>query len=182
MDLKTRQYYHLYNRSNGREKIFRCSENYLYFLSKFRRRLEEKIVTHAYCLMPTHFHFLIQVTTEETPKLKKAIGVQLASYTKAFNNSYNRTGSLFQQHTKTKLIDEEDYLITLVSYIHQNPIRSKLVERLEEWPFSSYLDLSGLRNHTMVSRALIEKYFTSKQEFIAFSRQNILKVKSKYWV
>lgn len=182
MDLKTGQYYHLYNRSNGGEQIFRCSENYLYFLSKFRKRLEEKIVTHAYCLMPTHFHFLVQVTTEDISKLKKAIGVQLASYTKAFNKSYNRTGSLFQQHTKTKLIDEEEYLITLVSYIHQNPIRSNLVEHLEEWPFSSYLDLSGLRNGTLVSRALIEKYFTSTQDFIAFSEQNILRVRSKYWV
>jgi len=182
MDLETGQYYHLYNRSNGREQIFRCPENYYYFLKKYRERLEEKIVTYAYCLMPTHFHFLIKISTDDITMLKKTIGIQLASYTKAFNRSYNRNGSLFQQHTKAKLVDDEAYLITLVSYIHQNPIRSHLVKQLGDWPYSSYRDLAGLRNGTLASRALIGKYFSSNLDFITFSEQNISSVRSKYWV
>lgn len=179
MDLKTGHFYHLYNRSNGRELIFRCSENYLYFLRKFRERLEEKLTVHAYCLMPTHFHFLVQITTKDISKLKKTIGLQLSSYTKALNKSYNRNGSLFQQHTKAKLIGEEEYLIALVLYIHQNPVKSKLVKRLEDWPYSSYRDLAGFRKGTLVSRTLIEKYFSSSHDFVTFSEQNIPDIKSK---
>jgi REP element-mobilizing transposase RayT len=77
--------------------------------------------------MPTHFHFLVRIDTHTIPDLKKQIGIFLSSYAKAFNNAFQRNGSLFQQHTKAKLVDDPNYLITLLTYIHQNPIRAKLI-------------------------------------------------------
>ena len=94
--------------------------------------------TLAYCLMPTHFHFLVFVRSEETDTLKDAVGLMLSSYTKAINRRYNRHGSLFQLHTKAKLIEKDDYLLTITAYIHQNPVRAGLVKKLEEWEYSSY--------------------------------------------
>ena len=54
-------YYHIYNRTNNEEALFRSEENYLYFLKKYRFYIEEYLETVGYCLMPTHFHFLVRV-------------------------------------------------------------------------------------------------------------------------
>jgi REP element-mobilizing transposase RayT len=154
MNFYENQYYHLYNRTNNEESLFRSDENYLFFLKKYRFYLDDYIDTIGYCLMPTHFHFLVRVKaladglhlrkkdlkegnySEGGVHLSRTIsdkmGVLLSSYTKAFNKRYNRHGSLFQEHSKAKLILNDRYLISLLTYIHQNPIRSGLVEKVEE--------------------------------------------------
>lgn len=90
MDLQPNAHYHLYNRSNNQQLIFWETENYLYFLRKFRSRFEEMMAVLGYCLMPTHFHFLIRVETEQIGELQKQIGIMLSAYTKAFNNYFQR--------------------------------------------------------------------------------------------
>jgi hypothetical protein len=132
--------------------------------------------------MPTHFHFLVQIDTQNISDLKKQIGIFLSSYAKAFNNAFQRNGSLFQQHTKAKLVDDSNYLITLLTYIHQNPIRSKLVSKLKDWPFSSYPDLAGFRNGSLPDRKIVDAHFSSNKEFRKFSEKTISSVKSKYWI
>lgn len=181
MQFKTGQFYHLYNRSNNRELLFKNEENYRYFLRKFKIRFEEYLSVYAYCLMPTHFHFLISVDTKEVNELRKQIGIQLSAYTKAINKAFNRNGSLFQRHTKAKLIDNRGYLLTLISYIHQNPIRSGLVDQLIDWPYSSYRDLARYRNGTLVDDSLIDTYFSSVEDFREFSDQTIKEIPDKYW-
>ena len=125
--------------------------------------------------MPNHFHFLIQIKSEDTKRIKNNIGILLSSYTKAINKSKNRTGGLFQNHTKAKLIDDEKYMWDLMIYIHQNPLRNAMVKAISEWEFSSYRDLAGLRNGTLVDKSLISKKFRSTEEFILFSSTKIEK-------
>ncbi|MDZ7660623.1 transposase [Fodinibius sp.] len=182
MDLETGKFYHLYNRSNNKELLFRNEENYRYFLRKFKARFKDYLLVYAYCLMPTHFHFLIKIETENIDDLRTHIGIQLSAYTKAINKAFDRNGSLFQQHTKAKLIDKQSYLLTLISYIHQNPIRSKLVDKLEAWPYSSYLDLAGYRNGTLVNRSIIEENFSTVEDFRDFSNQTIQNIPEKHLV
>ena len=148
MDLTPYQYYHLYNRSNNDELVFKSEENYHYFLRKYLHYFQYDFDTIAYCLMPTHFHVLVMVNEPDTERLKKKFGVFLSSYTKALNRRHNRHGSLFQKHTKAKLVDSEQYLMTVLTYIHQNPLRSRIVKNLEDWPHSSFFDYAGLREHT----------------------------------
>ncbi len=57
-------YYHIYNRANGSENLFRKPENYRYFLRKWEQYISPVAVSLAYCLMPNHFHFLIRVREE----------------------------------------------------------------------------------------------------------------------
>ena len=173
MKFETGNFYHLYNRSNNRELLFKSEENYRYFLRNFKARFEDYLSVYAYCLMPTHFHFLIKVKTEEIDELRRKIGIQLSAYTKAINKAFGRNGSLFQQHTKAKMVHEKTYLLTLTSYIHQNPLRSGLVENLIEWPYSSYRDLAGYRNGTLVDHNLIDTYFSSVEKFRKFSNQTV---------
>ena len=183
-------YYHLYNRTNNEEKLFRSEENYLYFLKKYRYYLDEYIETVGYCLMPTHFHFLVRVrennkeSEERCATLGKCgtsllisskIKTLLSSYTKAINKRYNRHGSLFQQNTKAKPIASDSYLITLLTYIHQNPIRSDLVKKAEEWNYSSYQDYIDLRKGTLPSKEIILSMI-KKEGLKEFTEREIVKV------
>ena len=180
MDLFHHKYFHLYNRSNNRELVFKERKNYLFFLRKYRHYLSEYVTTLSYCLMPTHFHFLIYVNSLETELIKKNIEILLSSYTKAINKAFSRTGSLFQNHTKTKLITDERYLLTLTNYIHQNPLRIGIVKNIVDWEFSSYRDYIGKRKGTLIDKTLIQKEFNSIDEFILFSSQKIDKVDFLY--
>jgi len=182
MQLYPQQYYHLYNRSNNDELIFKSPENYLYFLNRYRRYLEPLVDTIAYCLMPTHFHFIIRIHASDCETIPQKIGVWLNAYTKAINKRYQRHGSLFQQHTKAKLISDESYLLTLITYIHQNPIRSELVDKMENWQYSSYPDYIGTRNGTLPQRDFVQTRFSTSEEFIEFSNRPIPGIKKEYWV
>ena len=182
MQFETGKYYHLYNRSNNEEIIFRTDENYLYFLQRYREYFENEFATLAYCLMPTHFHFLVKVRAEKPENLSDTIGAFLSDYTKAFNVRFERHGSLFQPRTKAKEIDSEEYLITLITYIHQNPVRAKLVNKQEEWKYSSYLDLVGMRDGSLPSKDYILQYFKSLTDYKMYSEEIIESVNEEYWV
>ncbi len=182
MQLHTGGYFHIYNRSNGSELVFREEENYFYFLRLYRRHLSAHFTTIAYCLMPTHFHFLAQVKSESINEAQNAVGILLSSYTKAINHRYARHGSLFQRHSKAKWVDDERYLLTLLTYIHQNPIRAHLVDRLEAWPFSSYPDLAGYRAGSLCDRELITTFFPRIEDMRAYSELAVKGIDARYWV
>ena len=185
MELHPNEYYHIYNRSNNSEVAFKSQKNYSLFLKKYKQYFESDLDTIAYCLMPTHFHFLVYVKTETPEKVNKNIGVLLSSYTRSINLNFGRHGSLFQHHTKAKPVSDEDYLVTLMTYIHQNPIRKKLTKRLEDWEFSSYRDLIGVRNdpeRPLVKKEFIKNHFQSHEEFERFSGAVLETVRSEFWV
>lgn len=182
MELHPYQYYHIYNRSNNNEDVFKSPENYIFFLQKYRRYFEKDFKTLAYCLMPTHFHFLICIQSENIEQVKKNFGVLLSSYTKAINKKHTRHGSIFQSHTKAKHVDDDRYLMTLLTYIHQNPVRSGLAHSLEDWEYSSYRDYIGMRDGTLPQKKIINDYFASIEEFKTFSETLLQYVNDKYWV
>jgi putative transposase len=182
MLLETGKYYHFYDRSTNNEIIFKDDGNYRLFLEHYKQYTEQYLSTIAYCLMPTHFHFLIKVTDADISSLKKNLAALLSGYTKALNRSFNRHGSLFQPHSKAKEIDDEHYLPTVISYIHQNPLRAGLVKHIEDWNYSSYPDLIGLRQETLVDQTFIRQYFSSPQEFKKYSEEIVTIIKYKYWI
>jgi putative transposase len=151
--------YHVYNRGNNREKIFFNRDNYVFFLEKFQLNVFSLCDLFCYCLMPNHFHFLIHIPEPfDNEKFSNNLRVSLRSYARAVNNQQHRSGSLFQQHTKFKCLNEVanklDYGVTCFSYIHQNPLVSGLVSRMEDWEFSSFADYIGKRNGTMCNQEL----------------------------
>jgi putative transposase len=174
-------YYHVYNRSNAHEVVFRTEENYRYFLKKYRTMLETYIDTIAYCLIPTHFHALIRIKSEADGDIGAVVGKLLSSYTRAFNIAFQRHGSLFQQHTKAILIDNERYITAVLVYIHNNPVRAGLVSKPEEWKFSSFQDYCGLRDGTLPKKELVSQYFSTTEEFQRFSMQ-MNEAPVRYWV
>lgn len=144
ISFETGRHYHLYNRGVNRGLIFFDDSNYQFFLYNVARYLQPISDLVAYCLMPTHYHLLIFIKEMETSELKKTSEVSLAmmklsvSYTKAVNHLYNRVGPLFQGAFQAKAIDSAAYLWQLIDYIHQNPIKSDLVDDPGEWSYSSF--------------------------------------------
>lgn len=154
LNLQPHKLYHLYNRGNNRETIFYSPENYRFFLTKLRRYLTPHLRILAWCLMPNHFHLLVQVRENaDLSRCSTDLRLLLSSYTRAIQRQYSRTGSLFQQHTKAKELDSNEYALACFCYIHQNPLRAGLVRDPVQWIWSSYLDYAGLRAGTLCDQS-----------------------------
>ena len=138
--------YHIYNRGNNKQAIFFNRNNYLYFLEKIKKYISPHCNILAWILMPNHFHFLIRANVatcklvKHTPipinALTEGVRLLLSSYAKAIQKQESLTGSLFQQKTKSKCVD--DYGLIAFHYIHQNAYKAKFVKRIEDWEFSSF--------------------------------------------
>ena len=90
------------------------------------------------------------------------------SYTKAMNKRYDRVGSLFQGAFRVKHVDEDEYLVHLSRYIHVNPVVAGLVERAEDWEFSSYREYIGLRDGTLPNPEIVLSQFSSRGAYRDF--------------
>jgi putative transposase len=160
------QYYHIYNRGNNYQSIFFERENYVHFLRLVRRYLiPKKTAILAYCLMPNHYHLLVQCNGDS---LSEAMQLLSLAYTKGINRRFNRVGSLFQGRFKSILVDCEEYLVHLVRYIHLNPVKADLVQTPQEWEFSSYCEYAGLRAGTLPQVEMIRSQMTSEIEYLSF--------------
>ncbi|HLR77024.1 MAG TPA: transposase, partial [Balneolaceae bacterium] len=129
----------------------------------------------AYCLMPNHFHFLIRIKDEasfpdETP-VNKFLEVQFkrlfSSYTLSVNKVYDRSGSLFRKRFKRTLVDSQEYLTTLIHYIHHNPIHHHFTDDFKCWHYSSYSAIIG-NGLTKVEREKVMELFGGRDRFIRF--------------
>jgi hypothetical protein len=89
----------------------------------------------------------------------------LSSYALSFNKVYGRHGSLFQKSFKRVEVDSQEYLITLIHYIHHNPIHHQICDHFSEWKYSSYL--ASISEHpTKIEKEAVLKLFGNKEEFI----------------
>jgi putative transposase len=129
-------YYHIYNRGNNKHIIFFEDDNYSFFLNQFKKHVSPFCEVYAYCLMPNHFHFFIRVNDKNN--FDSGIKNFFISYSKAINKKYNRVGSLFQGRYKASEITSDSYYTTIITYIHQNPVVAGLVNRMEDYKYSSY--------------------------------------------
>ncbi len=172
--------YHIYNRGNNGETIFRQRENYLYFLKLFAKHFHLHALTYAYCLMPNHFHFLVRIKSreevveayrrgEETspPTPSQAFGNLCNAYTKAVNKRFGRTGSLFENPFGRIEVDSEGYFLNLVTYIHRNPQTHGFVDDFREWPYSSYHAILS-EKETRVEKTAVCDWFGSREATIDY--------------
>lgn len=177
MHFITGEVYHIYNRGNNKQPIFFNDRNYIQFLKTVRNNWKPYCEILCWCLMPNHFHFMIQTTDsscvpinayggKSMQMLAKKIGWSLSTYAQYINRQNNTSGSLFQQKTKAKCIAEysssrnnnkssASYLQDCMHYIHQNPWKAGLVNKMEDWSYSSFQDYAGLRQGTLCNMELM---------------------------
>jgi putative transposase len=160
-------YYHVYNRAVGGGLLFFKSDNYEFCLRLVKRYYQKYGATIiAYCLMPNHYHFLLRQETDVP--LSKFINVLFNAYVQAVNRQQSRKGTLFEGRFKHVWVDREEYLIHLCRYIHLNPVKAKLVSRLEDWPYSNYLEWIGRRAGTLKDETFIRDRFPTPEAYQQF--------------
>ena len=187
--LRTGQYYHIYNRGNNSEILFRTSANHLLFLKLYAKYMFPVVDTLAYCLMSNHFHFVIRtkdekdirtmkelnmfdanklnLITDKKPTASRQFSHLFISYSKTINKAYNRTGSLFEHPFERRIIETEAYLKRCIAYVHANPLKAKVVGQLGEYKWSSYEAIVS-EKPTHLEREFVLNLFGGKENFRAY--------------
>ena len=147
--------HHVMARGNRREAVFLDDDDYAFYLRRLALyRARYAVTLHAYCLMPNHVHLLTRTTTAPLDRFMQCLQ---QSYTQWYNRRHGQVGHVFQGRYKALPCATDEYLVTLVRYVHLNPVRAGLVTRPEEYRFSAhraYLagDSTGLVDPTPVLR------------------------------
>ncbi|KXG75625.1 REP-associated tyrosine transposase [Thermotalea metallivorans] len=128
--------YHVMMRGNEKKNIFHDHEDrhkFICILSDKKKISEYEL--YAYCLMNNHVHLLIKESKEPLAQCMKRINTSYAYY---FNRKYQRVGHVFQDRFKSEPIEDENYLLAAIQYIHNNPVQAQLVNNCRDYPWSSY--------------------------------------------
>lgn len=138
--------YHVMLRGVNRQDIFECDNDYLKYLSLLERAvfpvdeitgkpMPSTLVIYAYCLMPNHVHLLVKEQSVRISDAIKSISVAYAYY---FNKKYEHLGHLFQDRFRSEVVNDMEYFVTLLRYIHQNPVAGGFVRDVRHYRWSSW--------------------------------------------
>jgi len=169
--------YHVMIRGNEKRNLFLDDEDRRKFLDILREKNKEhKYAIYAYCLMENHVHLVINEGEDEISRIMKRINTSYAYY---FNKKYHRVGHVFQDRFRSEAIEREKYLLAVVRYIHNNPVKAGVVSSLVEYEWSSFNDfiddnadsLQIIDRDTVLNIISFDRENAVK-EFIEFHKQN----------
>lgn len=165
-------YYHIMMRGNNREMIFNQSEEKQYFMEQLQHEADEKKISIvAYCLMDNHVHILIHADLQMMTEVIKSINIKFA---RKYNQKYNRVGHVFQDRYKSEVIDTEEYLLEAIRYIHNNPVKAKMVSKPSDYHWSSYRSYTEKEDKIISSEEkymIMDLFLGSTEEFEKFHLQ-----------
>ena len=158
--------YHTMLRGIDRQLIFEDSEDRLRFVDIMQECREEcGFKPYAYCLMGNHIHILLKTETDNLETIFKKICGRYVYY---YNVKYRRVGHLFQDRFKSEPVEDNTYLLTVLRYIHQNPVKAKLCSKIEDYPYSSYAEY--LHESSLVDCEFVLSML-SRKEYVQFNNQ-----------
>ena len=133
--------------------------------AKFLSLIEENRNTypfnlHTYCLMTNHIHLQLETTTTSPSIIMSNLNTKYAKY---FNKKYDYSGHVFDKRYHAELIDSAAYELDVSKYIHLNPLKAGLVERLEDYPWSSYRAYVFGEKNSLIDMTQIFSYFPKPQ-------------------
>ena len=176
--------YHLFNRGNNKEDIFKEERNYAHFLSLLKKHVLPLAEIYAYCLLKNHFHLVVRIKDihllEEKYKKKPYLGFSnlFNAYTKSINKEYGRTGSLFKEHLHRIRVNDEEYLTQLIAYVHLNPVKHEFSDDFKNYRYSSYKAYT-LGKPTNVSCEYVMSLFEDTANFEYWHDLNKLNLEDK---
>ena len=171
-------YYHLFNRGSNKCDIFLDQEDYFFYLKKikiYKEKYEIEFVN--YSLSGNHYHYTVKQLSDIS--VSKFMHILHTSYVYYFNRKYARSGPLFQDRYKQRIISKMEYLTWLSAYINGNNEIHKNVKKSENWQYSSYLDYAGRRNGTLCNKDIILSQFKSRGDYIKYVNDVISKSQEK---
>ena len=154
-------FYHVIVRGNQKQKIFKDNHDYskyLKILTDYKKRY--RYFLYSYALMHNHVHLLVE--TQKIPLSKILQGIN-QSYTMYFNRKYQTVGHLFQGRYKAILCDRDDYLLTLVKYIHLNPFRAGIVKNLRAYEWSSHFEYARKTDDGIIDTDQVLRMFSENK-------------------
>lgn len=166
--------YHIVCRGNNQRRIFRHPRDYQKFL-KILKETKEKHPFYLYSLnlIPNHYH--LEIETKEV-SLSKILHQINTSYVKYFNHRYNCSGHIFQDRFYCSIVDKENYFWELARYIDLNAVRANLVEKPEDYRWSSFLVYAKIKNE--IPKGLIDEerflQYWNERGNLEEARQNYL--------
>ncbi|WDV48294.1 transposase [Clostridiaceae bacterium M8S5] len=134
---------------NGLEK-----RKFLEIIKRIKKEIEFDLL--AYCIMDNHVHLLINISI-----VMKKINTMYAMY---YDFKYDRVGHVFQNRYKSEPVEDDSYLLNLMRYIHNNPVKAKMVEHVNEYKWSSYKEYIK-ESIDLVDTELIKSCFQSMRVF-----------------
>ena len=159
--------YHIMLRGINQQVIFEDDEDYFKFVETLENyKAVSGYKVFAYCLMSNHIHILIKVEKEDLDLIMKRIA---GSYVYWYNWKYYRKGHLFQDRFKSEPIEDDSYFLTVLRYIHQNPVKAGIVKSIDDYRFSSYNDYIDEDIDIVDSNFAFS--LIKKDEFIAFNNE-----------
>ncbi len=157
--ISTTGYYHIIFRGVNHCLLFEEEEDYEKFLSLLERVKEELALNIcAYCLMGNHVHLLLREASQGD--ITSAMRKLLTPYALWFNKRYQRSGTLIANRFKSECVEDDAYLLTLVCYIHKNPLKAGLASCMEDYRWSSYRDYTSRCLH-LVDTELVLRMFSN---------------------
>ncbi|WP_342433073.1 transposase [Neobacillus sp. FSL H8-0543] len=149
--------YHITSRGNNRSPLFYDDEDriqYLRFLKETMNRYPFSL--QSFCLMSNHTHLQLETSETSPSKIMSNLNTKFAKY---FNKKYNQTGHVFEKRYGDELLDSLDYEFDVSKYIHLNPLKAGLVDRLEDYPWSSYHAYVNGEVHEFIDTKHLLSYF-----------------------
>ncbi len=169
--------YHIIMRGINRQVIFNEDEDYHRFLQTLKYYKETSgYELYAYCIMSNHIHLLLKVGPEPLEQIMRRICGKFVYW---YNHKYDRAGYLFQDRFKSEPVEEDAYFLTVLRYIHQNPLKAGIVETLSQYPWSSYQAYVH-RDHFVDVDFALKMFAGDKKEALSlFKRFNEQKTNEK---
>jgi putative transposase len=195
--------YHLYNRGDNKEIVFRDEQDYRAFLfrlglslgiekgdlnkceitksPKSRIRIGSlnpgNFKIHAFCLMPNHLHLLVEQCGDDS--ISKLLSRVFTSFSKYINLKHKRVGHVFQDKFKSVQIETNPQLMLISSYIHMNPVKDSVTNKPEEYRWSSYNDFISDRKNPIIHKQFLTEVFGGTKNFINENTKLYKKIVSK---
>lgn len=161
--------YHVMLRGINRQNIFEEDEDRKHFLNTVIRCKEVSgFKLHAFVLMSNHIHFLIEPADESLDVVFKRIET---SYAVWYNRKYQRAGHLFQDRFRSESVDTDPYFMTVLRYIHRNPVKAGMVDRIGDYRWSSYLAYEK-GGGTLTDIQFAVDLFGSREKLLEYTAQD----------
>lgn len=173
-ELNDTNVYHVIIRGNERKNIFEYDDDKQKFIETiFDKQKQDNYILYAYCIMDNHAHLVIENKKEELDRIMKSINTTYACY---YNRINKRVGHVFQDRFRSEGIKDEIHLLSVIRYIHYNPVKANMVEVPSQYKWSSYKSFINGKQKYINTEYILNLFSKDKrvavQQFADFSKDN----------
>ncbi len=134
--MSTTGYYHIIIRGNNKSYVFKDNRDKSFFMDNLLKQQDEKLIElAAWCIMDNHVHIVIKSEEEDLALALKRINVRFAV---RYHQYHHTSGHVFQDRFKSEPIETDEHLVNVVRYVHNNPVKVKMVSDASLYKWSSY--------------------------------------------